>query len=83
MLVIKPKGEEVEKVKNKELAKMINLCIAKMNMLEAEMEQTQLFLVSMFVPRDKQQKPISRVQDNFKKMRDYFEDVVKKLQEEE
>lgn len=47
------------------------------------MEQTQLFLVSMFVPRDKQQKPISRVQDNFKKMRDYFEDVVKKLQEEE
>ena len=70
-------------MKNKELAKMINLCIAKMNILEAEMEQTQLFLVRMFVPRDKQQKTISGVQDNFKKMRDYFEDVVKKLQEEE
>ncbi len=70
-------------MKNKELAEMINLCIAKMNVLEAELEQTQLFLVSMFVPRDKQQKSISGVQDNFKKMRDYFEDVIKKVKEEE
>lgn len=70
-------------MKNKELAEMINLCIAKMNILEVEMEQTQLFLVSMFMPRDKQQKTISGVQDNFKKMRDYFEDAIKKIREEE
>ena len=81
--MIKPKGEEVERVKNKELAKMINLCIAKMNVLEVEMEQTQNLLISMFVPREKQQKHLKDVQNNFAQMRDYFEDVVKKIQEEE
>lgn len=70
-------------MKNKELAKMINLCIAKMNVLEAEMEQTQNLLISMFVPREKQQKHLKNIENNFKQMRDYFEDVVKKIQEEE
>ena len=70
-------------MKNKELAKMINLCIAKMNVLEAEMEQTQLLLISMFVSREKQQKHLKDVKNNFAQMRDYFEDVVKKIQEEE
>lgn len=70
-------------MKNKELAKMINLCIAKMNVLEVEMEQTQNLLIRMFVPREKQQKPLKDVKNNFAQMRDYFEDVVKKIQEEE
>lgn len=70
-------------MKNKELAKMIDLCIAKMSVLEAEMEQTQSLLVSMFVPRDKQQKYLKNIEINFKQMRDYFEDVVKKIREEE
>lgn len=69
-----------ETVNNEDLAKMISLCVAKMSLLESELEQMQILLVNMFVPREKQTKARETIEENFEKCRNAFEEAIKNIQ---
>lgn len=62
------------------LEKLLQANIAKMNILEAELQNTQEILASIFsTTREQEQKAINTIRGNFSRMRDAFDDVIKKL----
>lgn len=66
------------------LEKLLQVNIAKMNILEAELQNTQEILVNIFSTTSEQaQKLIKQIQGNFSRMRDAFDDVIKKLDKAE
>ena len=66
------------------LEKLLQANIAKMNILEAELQNTQEILASMFsTTREQSQKLIKQIQGNFSRMRDVFDDVIKKIDKAE
>lgn len=66
------------------LEKLLQANIAKMNILEAELQNTQEFLASTFsTTREQSQKLIKQIRGNFSRMRDAFDDVIKKLDKAE
>lgn len=66
------------------LEKLLQINIAKMNILEAELQNTQEILASIFsTTREQSHKLIKQIQGNFSRMRDVFDDVIKKLDKTE
>ena len=66
------------------LEKLLQANIAKMNILEAELQNTQEILASIFsTTREQAQKSINTIRSNFSRMRDAFDDVIKKLDKAE
>lgn len=62
------------------LEKLLQANIAKMNILEAELQSTQEVLVSMFsTNKEKMQQSLNSIRGNFDRMRDAFDDVIKEL----
>lgn len=66
------------------LEKLLQANIAKMNILEAELQNTQEILASIYsTTREQSQKLIKQIQGNFSRMRDTFDDFIKNLDKQE
>lgn len=62
------------------LERLLQANIAKMNILEAELEHTQKVLVNMFSSsQSNKTKSIKIIEKNFKDMRELFDNVIREL----
>lgn len=74
MRYYRKKGENMD-----DLKKLLRANIAKMNILEAELENTQALLVNIYSCGRKNGEALNKVRNNFKNMRELFDGEIKRI----
>lgn len=71
-------------MEDKEVIKMLNAILLKMDILECELQETQKFISTLMLPKDVSEKVFVEVDNYFNKSRENFrEECMKLLKSEE